>query len=304
MHSHLAVWVLFFSAIGWGLTWLPIKGLNDMGLHTLHLITVAFAAPALMLLPWVYRHRSLWLPVLPLMLLISVFGGFANFSFQTALAKGDVIRVMILFYMLPIWSVIGGWFFLKERIDKRRLMALVLCVAGALCILEAWNVSLGVLSINDLLALGAGMGLSASNIIFRFTAHIPLVSKIGFMFLGCVVFPGLYLLFFSSSISAYLPANNAVPLAILYGIAWIMVITFGSQWAVTQLEAGRSAVILVMELVAAVVSVVLLTQNHLGVHEILGAIMVIVAALLEGSRKNESNFNEAKVKSGSEDSTQ
>jgi len=287
MHPRSAVWILFLSSIGWGLTWLPIKGLNEMGLHTLHLITAAFAIPALLLLPWVYRHRYQWLPVLPLMLLISVFGGFANFSFQTALAKGDVIRVMILFYMLPVWSVLGGRIFLKERIDKRRLAALLLCIIGALCILEAWNVSLNAFSVNDFLGLGAGMGLAASNIIFRFTTHIPLVSKIGFMFLGCVIFPGLYLLFFGSSVAAELPTNNAVPLAILYGVVWIMLITFGSQWAVTQLEAGRSAVILVMELVAAVVSVVLLTQSYLETHEILGAIMVIIAALLEGSRVEE-----------------
>ena len=182
MHSRVAVWVLFFSSIGWGLTWLPIKTLNGMGLQTIHLIVIAFTAPTLALLPWLYRQRLMWLPVFPLMLLISVFGGFANFAFQTALATGDVIRVMILFYMLPIWSVLGGRFFLNESIDKRRLLALMLCIAGALCILEAWRISWGALSMIDLLALGSGMGLAASNIIFRFTASVPLVSKVGLCF--------------------------------------------------------------------------------------------------------------------------
>ena len=65
-----------------------------------------------------------------MMLAIGLAGGVANASFQTALAHGEVARVMILFYMLPIWSVLGGCIFLKEKFDLTRALALGACVIG------------------------------------------------------------------------------------------------------------------------------------------------------------------------------
>lgn len=290
--TRLAVAVLFCSSIGWGLTWIPIKELNSMGLHTPYFILITFGSASLALLPWVYKQRHAWLPLWPLMMALCFFGGFANIAFQTALAEGDVIRVMILFYMLPVWSALGGKLFLHETIDKRRVIALLLCLSGAVFILEAWTVTWNLITIVDLLALGSGMGLAASNIIFRFTHNVPLSSKIGFMFMGCVILMGISLLLLPFIVSPDmpwlhsppLPSNGAIPLAITYGIIWLMLITFGSQWAVTQIEAGRSAIILVMELVAAVISVTLISQSELKLHEIVGGVMVLAAAILEGSR--------------------
>ena len=54
------------------------------------------------------------------------------------------------------------------------------------------------------------------------------------------------------------------------------------------MEAGRSAVIIVMELVAAVVSISLLTEASLKWTEIFGGLMVLTAAIIEGSRSEES----------------
>ncbi|MFT5421655.1 MAG: drug/metabolite transporter (DMT)-like permease [Candidatus Endobugula sp.] len=292
MNSRFAVLVLCLSSIGWGLAWLPIKGLNNMGLDTPHIIIIAFTSAALALLPWTMKQRRAWLPALPMMLALGFLGGFANVAFQTAISEGDVIRVMILFYMLPIWSVLGGKIFLNEAIDKRRIAALFICVGGAFFILEAWNFSWTSFSGIDLLALGAGVGLASTNILFRFTASVPLASKIGFMFTGCVMLMLIPLLLFPHFIAANtdwlltvpLPDNGAVPLAMAYGMIWIMLISFGSLWAVTQIEAGRSAVILVLELVAAVTSVVLITHSDLKSHELIGGIMVLIAALLEETR--------------------
>jgi len=288
MQQRLPVIILLLSSIGWGLTWIPIKTIQQMGLPAEYLIFIAFSSAAIALLPWMYRQRHLWLPAIGLMLLLSVFGGFANMAFQTAMAKGDVIRVTILFYMLPVWSMLGGWWILKERIDKRRMCALLFCLGGAVCILEAWQISWTTFTVIDALALGSGFGLAASNILFRFTASIPLASKIGFMFIGCVVFIGFSLLIFPPIDSIDTSTIKPFALASLYGLCWIMLITVGSQWAVTRIEASRSAIIIVMELVVAIGSVVIITQSQLTSNELIGGVMVFIAALLEGLRVESS----------------
>jgi len=285
MNPKYAVLVLIISSIGWGITWLPIKLINEMGLDSMQLILIAFSSGAIVSLPWLFKQHARWKSSLGFMLMIGIAGGFANSAFQTAIVHGDVIRVMILFYMLPVWSVIGGRIFLQEQIDRFRLSAVVLCLAGAAIILDVWSTSWQGISWIDLLAIGSGLGLAATNILFRFTQTIPLMSKISVTFIGCTVIIGAFL--GTSTTSAALPGNQAIPLAMLYGAIWIMLITIGTQWAVTKMEAGRSSIILVMELVVAVVSAAIISNAQLGMNEMIGGAMVIGAALVEGMRGDD-----------------
>lgn len=286
MKAKLAVIVLVFSSMGWGLTWLPIKYLTDMGMSSLHLILIAFASGALVFSPWLFKQYAWWKTSIGLMLMIALAGGIANASFQTAIAHGDVIRVMILFYLLPVWSVLGGRIFLKEKVSKVRLAAVVLSLSGAAVILDVVNTSWQGISWIDVLAIVSGMGLAATNILFRYTQNIPAMSKVAAMFAGCAVLIAVSLQFTGETQS--LPGNQPIVLAALYGVVWLGLITYGTQWAVTQMEAGRSSIIIVMELVVAVVSSALILGSDLGTNEIVGGLMVLSAAIIEGSRYEDS----------------
>ncbi|WP_455198825.1 hypothetical protein, partial [Kaarinaea lacus] len=137
----------------------------------------------------------------------------------------------------------------------------------------------------DVLAIAAGITFALNNIYFRKTAEKPLAGKVGAMFLGCAVLTGGYLLFSSSN--AGLPDNISPFYAAAYGVLLLSLVTFGSQWGVTQLEAGRAALIIVMELVTAVISVALLTDIALSMREIVGAMLVLSAALIEAWHEPE-----------------
>ena len=286
MNARLAVIVLFVSSVGWGLTWLPLKTLNDMGLDSTHLILIAFVSGAVVLSPWLYQQRQFWREKIGIMILIGISGGIANAAFQTAISHGDVIRVMILFYLLPVWSVLGGRIILGEKIGLMRIVSVLMCLAGAFLILDVWHTSWRGITWIDVLAIASGMGLATTNILFRFTPNIPALSKIWFMFIGCSLIIAFSMLLTS-------PQTTSIPVvsilwAIVYGALWLTMITIGTQWAVTRIEAGRSAVIIVTELVVAVVSVALLAGEPLKLYEILGGLLVMSAAVLEGARSEES----------------
>jgi drug/metabolite transporter (DMT)-like permease len=285
MTSRIAVIILLFSSVGWGLTWLPIKALGDAGLNGLHLVFIITGSVSAVLMPWMISQRSLWLPILPFMLLVALFGGLANIAFQVSILYGDVIRVMILFYMLPIWSVLGGCILLGEVLDRRRIITLILCICGALLILQIWNVSWASFSWIDALALLSGFALAANAIVFRFTISAPFASKIGFMFLGGFILVGAILLLHPTG--ADLPSPSVIGGAVAYGLFWILLVSYGSMWGVTRLGAGRGSVLIVVELVVAVLSVLIITQIDLKLYEAIGCIMVIVAAILEGTRADE-----------------
>ena len=285
MNARLAVIVLFISSMGWGLTWFPIKSLNDMGLDSTHLILIAFASGAIVLAPWLYMQRRLWREKIGIMMLIGLSGGIANAAFQTAIAHGDVIRVMILFYLLPVWSVLGGRIILGEKIDLMRMLSVLMCLSGAFLILDVWHTSWRGITWIDVLAIVSGMGLAITNILFRFTHNIPVLSKVSFMFIGCTLIIAVSILLIPPQVS--LPGHAAIGWAMAYGALWLTMITIGTQWAVTRIEAGRSAVIIVMELVVAVVSVAYISGEALKLYEVIGGLLVISAALLEGMRSDE-----------------
>ncbi len=57
---------------------------------------------------------------------------------------GDVVRVVLLFYLMPLWSVLLARLLLDERLTRLALLRLVLAVAGAGAVLwpaegAAWN---------------------------------------------------------------------------------------------------------------------------------------------------------------------
>jgi drug/metabolite transporter (DMT)-like permease len=251
----------------------------------MHLILIAFASGALVLSPWLYLQRQSWRQSAGLMIMIGFSGGFANAAFQTAISHGDVIRVMILFYLLPVWSVLGGKFFLGEKIDLLRFISVVVCLLGAYMILDVWHTSWQGITWIDVLAIGSGMGLATTNILFRFSQAIPVMSKVTSMFIGCSLIIAVSMQVFPTS--ATLQDNAAIPWAVVYGALWLTLITIGTQWAVTRIEAGRSAVIIVTELVVAVVSVAMISGTNLKYYEIIGGVLVMCAAMLEGARSDE-----------------
>lgn len=254
-----------------------------MGLDGIHLVFIAFASAGILLSPFIFLQHKSWRGNIQFLLLIAFIGGLANLLFQTALVHGDVVRVMILFYLLPVWSVLGGWYVLKEKPDLIRIGAVVISLVGALLILNVDSQTFDGLSGIDIVAIGAGMAFAFNNILFRKTAEQPIASKVSAMFIGCAILIGGFLVF--NTPTTALPTDNAPLYAALYGVLFLTLITFGTQWGVTQLEAGKAALIIVMELVAAVVSVALLTDLVLSAREIAGGLLVISAAMIEGWRE-------------------
>ena len=190
---------------------------------------------------------------------------------------------MILFYLLPIWSVLGGRIFLGEKIDLMRGLTLAAAISGGVLILGGPEIFRAPPSWLDLMAIGSGFAFAMNNIVFRASQTLPLGSKVSAMFFGVVVMMGAYLLF-TPAIS-WPSDTTVILLAAAYGIIGLMLITFGTQWGVTHLEAGRASIIIVMELVVAVVSSVIILSQSLTMIEISGALLVSTAAILEGFRE-------------------
>lgn len=280
--SSLPVVILFCSSILWGLLWLPNKYVHAAGVDGLQMIAIAYGGISVLLLPWLLRQRAQWSRNLRGMAAIVVVGGAASVTFNAALIYGDVVRAMVLFYLLPVWGALGGRIFLKEHIDWQRSLSVLLALLGAFLMLGASLDLFREFTSADVVALASGFFYAMTNILFRGTETLPVASKIAVMSMGGSAI-ALLVLWLGAAVVAPVSLNGfAMSLGV--GFSFLLLAMFGSQWAVTRMEAGRSSVIMVMELVTAVVSAAALGESVLHAREITGVALVLAATLLESWR--------------------
>jgi drug/metabolite transporter (DMT)-like permease len=175
---------LVVNAFVWGVSWWPFRQLQSHGLHPLWataMVYVVSVAVLLALWPRAWRgasaHPQLWL--------LLVAAGFTNVGFNWAVTVGDVVRVVLLFYLMPAWSVLLAWPLLGERPTPAALVRLAVALAGVVVILKTpetpWPVPE---SLADGLALLGGFSFALTNIMLRRLHAVPPVTRVGAMFAG------------------------------------------------------------------------------------------------------------------------
>ncbi|MBF0255271.1 MAG: DMT family transporter [Gammaproteobacteria bacterium] len=279
------VLVLLGASVLWGASWLPLKAINEAGISGVALTFGAYGLLALLLTPWLLASFGRWRhpESMRQLLLIALLGGGANLAFTTALVYGEVVRVMVLFYPLPVWGVLGGKLFLGESVDGWRWLGVVLAVGGAVLVLGAWELLDSPPSWLDLVALLSGLLFALNNLVFRAAQRVPVRTKLAAMFWGCTLLAAGILL---TGLAAF--PVSVVGAAwgglILYAVFWLLLANIGSQWAVTHLEAGRASIIIIMELVTAVVTATWIGGETMDALELLGGTLILVAASIEALR--------------------
>lgn len=283
MKNSLALFALIGASIMWGLGWFPLKALNQLGIEGIPLTFIAYGAITLVLLPLLIAQRARWRGEGRWLLLIAILGGYANLAFTTAMVYGEVVRVMVLFYLLPVWGVVGGAIFLGEKIDLARGIAVVIALVGALLVLGGFNAFNGTISWSDILALSAGLTFAANNLVFRARQEAPVQSKVAAMLIGCFVIASVLV---ALQIQAWPDISTTSWLYVaLFGLGFILVATTGTQYGVTHMEAGRASIIIILELITAVISAMLIAGETMTALEWTGGLLILSAAVIEARRQ-------------------
>jgi drug/metabolite transporter (DMT)-like permease len=286
MSPALPVTVLVGASLMWGVMWWPLKSLHALGIEGLPLTFVAYAASCVMMLPILIAQRHRWRGQHGGLLAIAALGGYAALTFNVAMVYGEVVRVMVLFYLLPVWGVLGGRIFLGERIDAARWLGVVLALTGAFLILGGLQALDGSLSWPDILAVTCGMAYAGNNLVFRARQNLPVPSKLAAMQLGCVVIVAPLILL---GLQPWPEVGAQSWLwVVVYGAGWLLLATAGTQWAVTHMEAGRASIIIILELVTAVVTAVLIGGESMDRPELIGGSLILAAAIVEARRPEPS----------------
>jgi drug/metabolite transporter (DMT)-like permease len=277
--TQLAVAALLAAGLMWGLTWIPMKHFAAQGLSGPMLTLTSYGAVGLLALPWLAWRRHTWWAHRLQVALIALSGGAANVCFVTALINGQVVRVMLLFYLAPIWGVLGGRIFLAEPFTRMRVAGVACAVLGAFLLLGGPAVLDTPPGWVDALAVASGMLYASQNIVTRAADGVTLDTKALVVFVGCGLLSAL-VVFLTGDVVPALSAPLMAQLLAFAGI-WMLAAMLITAWGVTHLEAGRAAILLVFELVAATLSAMWIAGERLNGIEWMGAVLIVAAALLE-----------------------
>ena len=272
---------LVFNALVWGLSWWPLRALEQQGLHPLWATAIIFFFSLTCLLlvrPGAWRGMA----QSPMLWLLALASGLTNVGFNWAVTQGDVVRGVLLFYLMPVWVVLLAWPMLGERPSKSSLARLALALAGLVIVLKTadspWPVPD---SLTDWLAIVGGFCFALTNILLRLLKQSSDETRVLAMFAGGVITAsGAALVGMGFAVLASPPAPDAswLGLAALISLAFLAG-NLALQYGAARLNASTTSLIMLSEVVFASLSAVWLGAGELTLRTLLGGLLILLAAL-------------------------
>ncbi len=279
---YLPALALALNALVWGVSWWPFRTLQSNGLHPMWATAIIyiFAIACLAVFrPGAWRglvqYPALWWLVLA--------SGLANVGFNWAVTVGDVVRVVLLFYLMPGWVVLLAWPLLGEKPTAGSLLRLALALAGVVIVLKTPSANWPVPeSLADWLALMGGFSFALTNILLRKLNHTPEPSRMLAMFGGGA---SLAVVAAVVGMGAGLVAPPPVPAMAWVVVALVLSLSFlagnlALQYGAARLSASATSLIMLLEVVFASVSSVLLGAGELSTRTLLGGALILLASLM------------------------
>lgn len=269
---------LLFAATLWGVFWYPLRWLESEGIGGLWATLLIYLGTSVYFIPYLKRSFIEIRTSPVLMLALAFFAGVTNIAFFLAVIDGEVVRVLLLFYMSPIWATVLAYFILNERLSLHNLSALVIALFGMVIML--WRVDMKYpwpTQISDWLALLSGVAFAITNVVMRMTHTISSRSKAivgwyGVIIVSLVLIAILQLPFPEFKISTF-------TIAFIIGATMVVVMTLAVAYGVSQLPVQQSAVILLFEVIVGAVSAYVLIGEVMAVHEWIGGVLILFAGV-------------------------
>lgn len=286
-----AVASLLFGALCWGIIWFPYRLLAEAGFSA---VVSSFYTYAIVIIFTSIYFAKYWrgLFTQPLSIFwLALVAGWTNLAYVLAVIDGEVMRVMLLFYLSPLWTLILAHFWLKERTNFRGIMIIGLSLLGAFIMLYDFSGQTASFplprNMSEWIALSAGIGFSLTNVITRKSDHLTVRTKSVAVWLGVLVMAALFLPFIEQDFPA--PSTLSLNHWLLMTFIALLVIaaTLLVQYGITLITAMRASVLFLFELVVAAVASYYLAHEVMTWNEWLGGALIVIAAIFSATNNQD-----------------
>ena len=281
-HSKLPIIALLLGSTIWGLIWFPFRVLNHAGIGGEHATTITYFF-ALMLGLVIFRSsltiHKIFNGDAKLLLWIAVFAGIANIAYILGVIHGEIMRVLLLFYLAPLWTIFFARFLLNERLSLHGYFVIALSLSGAAFILWQPGQTFPLpQSYSDWMGLLGGFMFALVNVLVRKDQSHDIALKSIAIWLGITLVGLACSLNLSESFNFTDISLGLWSLLLIVGLL-MFVASIALQYGLTYTPANQAVVIMLFELVVAAIAAYFLANEAMTSREWIGGLMIISAAL-------------------------
>jgi len=265
----------------WGLSWWPLRYLSERGLHGLWATAIVFligsAGIALLwrtALPRIVADQKLWV--------LALAAGLTNACFNWGMTAGEVLRVVLLFYLMPVWTMLLARWLLAEPITLGASIRALIAIMGATVVL--WEPGAGLpwpASLGDWLGVAGGAAFAWLNVQLRGMGETPAAARALAMSIGSALVPaavGIALV--AAGMISPPPVNEFawLPGSIVLAVI-LLVANAALQFGAPRLPTRVTAIVMLTEVPVAALSSVLIAGETLRPQVLAGGALIVMASL-------------------------
>jgi drug/metabolite transporter (DMT)-like permease len=278
--SYFPILSLLFGAFVWGIIWYPYRLMAQAGVSGIYSSFYVFILTLAIALPYFFVTKKNISVLSKDFWILSLVAGYTNISYVLAVIDGEVVRVMLLFYLSPAWTIFLSHFMLNENTQKRHYLAAFISLFGAFVMLWQPNYFIHLDSRSDWLALSSGIGFAMTNVMTRKHQHMTINQKALAIWLGVIIVAIICMMLDNNtmpSLDFFRPSDALIAVVIALCLFFSTLLV---QFGVSKIKAVEASSFFLFEIVVAAISSYLLVGETISVKEWLGGIMIIVGIIL------------------------
>ena len=278
----LASAVVLLTGIVWGVYWVPVRAVAELGLDGAWGTGAITLAAALVLLPFVLADRTALRGRDGLGIASILLGGAAFALYSIGFLYGKVALVVLLWFFSPVWSVLIARYLLGLAVPRLRLLAIVVGLTG-LFIMLGGDGSIPVPgSLGEWMAFIGGLVWAFATAGMRLRSDVSPLPAAFLFALGAALTSGLAapLLAPFPTLAAEDLSTIAVYVLLTSSFWWVLSIA-ALMWATLRLDPARVGILLMTEVVFGAITAAIFAGERLSVSEMIGGALVILCGVLE-----------------------
>lgn len=276
--------IIVAAASVWGLYWLPLRKVEQLGLTGAWAVLAFNLIPLLALVPLMVWRRERFRQYARLALAIGFFAGAGIACYALALLYTTVMRATLLYYLTPVWSTLIAMVVLRERVTWQRWLAITIGFVGLYMMLSGGDQTAETFNQGDVLGLMSGIFWGFGATLMRRNPEVSPYDTVStqYVFGTLIAFAALLIL---GTSGAPTPTLNdwlrATPLTFLFCIGIFLPTMLAIFWSASKLSPGRVGILMMSEVVVAGISASLIAGEHLNNRELIGAGLILTAGVVE-----------------------
>jgi drug/metabolite transporter (DMT)-like permease len=273
-----------YAGMAYGLYWIPLRALEEAGLTDVLPSLVFNVIPMIIILPliiwrWPFiRKASLHFHLTGLIVGLSIIG------YTNAFIYTEVVRVLILYYLTPVWGFLLARIFIGDLITPIRWISILVGISGMLTI---FGIESGLSlpdNMGDWMALAAGVLWAVASLMMLTGKEHPIDYALWFFLwngLAAIILTFVFYSSFDQSLPDLSSLYSVVPWMIPLALVLVIPAGFAVIYGPTQLNPGVAGLFFMVEIGVGTLTASILTDEPLGWRELLGITMITTASLLE-----------------------